>query len=282
MTHAGHAALLTQCPHCETVFRLNASLLAVARGFVECGECAKVFYSLERLADEPPPASPKPLLAPAPELPRVLMHPVPETEVLESVQATIDPQLVRDIEELPANEIPLALRDDVARRQQRAGARRKQRWDRRWARFATVLLVVFGLQIGWASRGLLLARFPVATPWLEQACAFAGCRAHPAAPPPTIELQARDVREHPQYQNALLVNASLINREPAPAPFPVLQLGIFDHNGTLIGVRRFKPAEYLDSSVDIASGMPPARTLHVVLEIAGVSERAEGFEFTFL
>ena len=42
MTHAGHAALLTQCPHCETVFRLNASLLAVARGFVERGNLGAV------------------------------------------------------------------------------------------------------------------------------------------------------------------------------------------------------------------------------------------------
>ena len=281
MTYAGHAALLTQCPHCGTVFRLNASLLAVARGFVECGECAKVFYSLERLADEPPPASLK-TLAPESDLPRVLMHPVPETEVLEGVQPTIDPQLVRDIEELPTSEVPLGLRDDVARRKQRKGLRRKQRWDRRWARFAALLLCVFGAQIAWASRAILLERFPVATPWLEQACAFAGCRAHPAAPPPTIELQARDVREHPQYQNALLVNASLINREPKPAPFPVLQLGIFDHTGTLIGIRRFKPGEYLDESFDLASGMPPGRSIHIVLEIAGISERAEGFEFTFL
>jgi hypothetical protein len=113
-------------------------------------------------------------------------------------------------------------------------------------------------------------------------CAFAGCRAHPPALPPTIELQARDVREHPQYQNALLVNASLINREPKPAPFPVLQLGIFDQTGTLIGIRRFKPGEYLDESFDLVSGMPPGRSIHIVLEIAGISERAEGFEFTFL
>jgi hypothetical protein len=184
-----------------------------------------------------------------------LLDKAAQTEVLEGVQPTIDPQLVRDIEELPTSEVPLGLRDDVARRKQRKGLRRKQRWDRRWARFTALLLCVFGAQIVWASRAILLERFPVASPWLEQACAFAGCRAHPPAPPPTIELQARDVREHPQYQNALLVNASLINREPKPAPFPVLQLGIFDQTGTLIGIRRFKPGEYLDESFDLASGI---------------------------
>ena len=45
--------MLTQCPRCETIYRLGAADLGAAQGFVECGECAKQFNALQRLADEP-------------------------------------------------------------------------------------------------------------------------------------------------------------------------------------------------------------------------------------
>ena len=45
--------MLTQCPRCETIYRLGAADLGAAQGFVECGECAKQFNALQRLGDEP-------------------------------------------------------------------------------------------------------------------------------------------------------------------------------------------------------------------------------------
>jgi predicted Zn finger-like uncharacterized protein len=52
------AAVLTQCPKCETIYRLSASDLGSAEGFVQCGECAEQFNTLHRLADEPSFAKP--------------------------------------------------------------------------------------------------------------------------------------------------------------------------------------------------------------------------------
>lgn len=37
--------LQTQCPHCHSVFRLNAEALAQADGQVRCGHCLAVFYA---------------------------------------------------------------------------------------------------------------------------------------------------------------------------------------------------------------------------------------------
>ena len=92
---------------------------------------------------------------------------------------------------------------------------------------------------------------------------------------------ARDVRDHPQYQDTLLVNATLVNREDHPVPYPKLQLGLFDHLGTALGVRRFTPADYLDRSLDLAAGMPPDQPIYVVMEIASLKVPADSFEFTF-
>jgi predicted Zn finger-like uncharacterized protein len=50
---AERSSVFTQCPQCETVFRLSADALGAAGGQVRCGRCGEVFDSLKRLAEEP-------------------------------------------------------------------------------------------------------------------------------------------------------------------------------------------------------------------------------------
>ncbi|WP_304641179.1 MJ0042-type zinc finger domain-containing protein, partial [Pseudomonas sp.] len=59
--------LVTQCPYCQTRFRLSQQHLAAAAGNVRCGACLKVFNaSLTPLPEEnPPPAASAPSTAPA-------------------------------------------------------------------------------------------------------------------------------------------------------------------------------------------------------------------------
>lgn len=45
--------MFTQCPQCETIFRLSAEALGAAGGQVRCGRCGEVFDALLRLAEEP-------------------------------------------------------------------------------------------------------------------------------------------------------------------------------------------------------------------------------------
>ena len=44
--------VLTQCPSCETTFRVTAEILRVADGQVRCGRCHTQFDALERLIEE--------------------------------------------------------------------------------------------------------------------------------------------------------------------------------------------------------------------------------------
>jgi predicted Zn finger-like uncharacterized protein len=44
--------VFTQCPKCETVFRLSAEALRAAGGQVRCGRCGDVFSALARLAED--------------------------------------------------------------------------------------------------------------------------------------------------------------------------------------------------------------------------------------
>jgi predicted Zn finger-like uncharacterized protein len=54
--------MLTQCPNCQTTFRVTTEILRVADGQVRCGRCQTQFDALERLIDEnePPSAPPAP------------------------------------------------------------------------------------------------------------------------------------------------------------------------------------------------------------------------------
>ncbi len=241
--------MLTQCSQCSTVFRLYASQLGAAHGFVTCGECHTVFNALSRLADElPAPAmielSPSGALSPA----------------------------------LDLNDVPAILRDDVAKLMRRRGV--GMYWA--WSVLALVALITLTAQLGWQYRAQWRVRYPAAVPYAEKLCANLGCSLAPTPSVEGIELVARDVREHPQYRHTLLVNATLANRSATPVAYPIIQLGIYDRNGGVVGVRRFAPTEYLDASIDIVRGMPVGRSVYVVLEIAGASEIAENFEFTFL
>ena len=97
-----------------------------------------------------------------------------------------------------------------------------------------------------------------------------------------MSLLARDVREHPQYRNALLVNATLMNRLSEPVPYPVIELRLHDRVGALLGMRQFQPGEYLDRSISIEDGMPVDRPIYIIMELGGDALRAVSFEFSFL
>jgi predicted Zn finger-like uncharacterized protein len=47
--------MYSQCPECQTRFRVTAEVLRAAHGTVRCGRCGSAFDALERLSDTPPP-----------------------------------------------------------------------------------------------------------------------------------------------------------------------------------------------------------------------------------
>jgi predicted Zn finger-like uncharacterized protein len=249
--------MLTQCPQCGVVYRLHAEVLSAAQGFVTCDACDQVFNALSRLADEP--VIPSTAIAPpAIEPPSAPPH-------IKSAPLTLD-------------DVPAVLRGDVERLLHRQRLGLHGVW-RALAVFAAGVLLV---QIAWDKREWVFDHYPQVKPYAAQLCDHLACRLERPHGLPRIELLARDVREHPEYVGTLLVNATLVNRGRTVANYPVIQLGVYDRNGRVVGIRRFAPREYLDQSIDINAGMPSGRSVHVVLEVANASDVAESFEFIFL
>jgi predicted Zn finger-like uncharacterized protein len=296
--------LLTQCPRCAAIYRLGAATLSAAAGFVRCGECGTEFNALYRLTDDPGSAAPR---APAAEtsppptaaaeleftprtipaqarVPLPAVRAVPEADAPPTVRHAplrdADPRRASPAEDaaLDLNEVPAVLREDVARllRGRRFGARGL------WTLLLLAAVLALAAQLAIETRARWLARYPRLAPHATHLCAWLGCAIDARRARTGIELVARDVREHPRYAHALLVNATLANRGDGVIEYPVIQLGIHDRNGGVVGVRRFAPHEYLDASIDIRAGLRAHRAIYVVLEIASAGDAAESFEFKFL
>jgi len=151
-----------------------------------------------------------------------------------------------------------------------------------WGLAVFLLLAVTAAQVAWFNRDDLLTRYPQWMPLARQVCKYFQCSVIRHRDVSAIKLLNRDVRDHPRYQGALLVNATIANESDVIQPFPVVQLALFDTGGKLIGERKFRPDEYLDQSIDSDGGMPPGKPFHIVLEVTGPTQGAVSFEFHFL
>lgn len=49
--------MFTECPACQTMFRVTGAILRAGHGQVECGQCHTIFDAIERLIDDVPQAS---------------------------------------------------------------------------------------------------------------------------------------------------------------------------------------------------------------------------------
>jgi len=62
-------SFVTQCPHCQTSFRVSHAQLSVARGVVRCGSCLQVFNAARQLLEQRQGQQAAPLTPPPPAIP---------------------------------------------------------------------------------------------------------------------------------------------------------------------------------------------------------------------
>ena len=250
--------MFTDCPECRRQFRIRADQIAAAAGELRCGFCGRQFNALARLHDAPlpEPADPAPIPDPEFDIPPPARPPRPSKPA-------------RAAEVMPAELLPEPGPAPAAR-------------GRTWRVAALLLVLLAAVQIAWFNRDALIARFPELLPWAERLCGRLGCEVLEFRDLSAIDLVNRDVRLHPLYERALLVNATIRNGAAQAQPWPRVQLVLFDTDGRAIAQREFAPREYLDVGMDTQRGMPPESSALFVLEITGPTDGAVSFEFGFL
>src|SRR5690606_23454929 len=126
-----------------------------------------------------------------------------------------------------------------------------------------------------------LARQDQYRPWFETLCPELGCTLPSKVDITQVRSTNLVVRSHPQYMDALMVDAILYNRAPFAQPFPLLELRFADLNGQLIASSRFRPSEYLSGELAGRDEMPPQTPIHISLEIKDPGARAVNYSLSF-
>ncbi|MGL4316227.1 MAG: DUF3426 domain-containing protein [Pseudomonas sp.] len=126
-----------------------------------------------------------------------------------------------------------------------------------------------------------LARQDQYRPWFEQLCPEVGCTLPSKVDIEQIKSTNLVVRSHPDYMNALMVDAIIYNRAPFAQPFPLLELRFADINGQLLASSRFKPSQYLGGELAGQAEMPPQTPIHVSLEINDPGAKAVNYSLSF-
>ena len=116
-------SFVTQCPHCQTRFRVNHAQLSVARGVVRCGSCLQVFNAARQLLEQRAQApAPEPEQQAAPPAPRTISQKQWAAEALDLDNLDLDEELAK----LERREIQHTQTTGVDRRQPGSDRRQKE------------------------------------------------------------------------------------------------------------------------------------------------------------
>ena len=283
--------MFTTCPKCSRQFRIYAEQIVVAAGRVRCGFCRQQFDALQYLHDMPEEkddassaitVAAATTINPAPAEDNDQPIEEPQFDLSESVVESADNESESQIDSVRPHvkaKLQQAV-DELLLEESTATSSSKVKVVWGFALFLALFAIIS--QLAWFNRDHLLMQYPEAGPYVKQLCEKLDCKVIRQHNPTAITMINRDVRLHPIYEDTLLVNATIKNELAVKQAYPRVQFMLFDTDGSVLGYRKFEPTDYLDSSIDIESGMPVNTPVNFVLEISGASVEAVSFEFRFL
>ncbi|ACE83922.1 DUF3426 domain-containing protein [Cellvibrio japonicus] len=147
-------------------------------------------------------------------------------------------------------------------------AKRMRRWyqSKLWPTLSVLALITLVIQIGWLKFDYFSRVEPYRTAYLYL-CPVIGCTLPTLVDTQQIRAFNLVVRAHPEIQNALLVDAIILNKAPFEQPFPDLVLAFTDINEKPVASRRFTPSEYLGGELAGRDLMPPEQPVHLTLDL---------------
>ncbi|MEJ2060725.1 MAG: DUF3426 domain-containing protein [Gammaproteobacteria bacterium] len=259
-----------QCPNCHSIFRITPEQLRTANGQVRCGVCRTVFDGRAAHVDVGEEE-------PSPSLRASRRNPTAGTPP-KGAPDTAGEGSYPTLNLFPEN-VPPALREDMETPQPAA---RSGTLGTVFGALASLLLIVLlGVQYAYFHRDKL-AQYPELRPTLNAMCEVTGCSLPPLRNIQDIELLSRNIYSHPNIPHALIITATFVNNAHFAQPYPLLQVSLFDLQGKLLAMRRFKPSEYLQPGTNPNEPMQPGSPVNIRLEVSDPGTNALAFEFKFL
>lgn len=265
----------TECPNCHTVFRVSDEQLQKAEGTVRCSQCSEIFNARAFLTTETLPSD---FTSELDSIQSDTSEPVLTSnsfaQALEEIQNETDSD-----ESLKNDDIPSALRNDLIEQQTPKGNSHSIFWG-----FCVLILISASvLQYAYFSREELAQDLRY-RPWLVSMCEIIQCDVPYKRDITQLHLLTRDVLIAPaDNKDVLVIQLSFINKASHTQPFPVLQVYLSDAYGKATAMRRFRPNEYLDPSIDVRKeGLDPNVPVSLTLEMVKPKIEASAFQIDFL
>ena len=154
---------------------------------------------------------------------------------------------------------------------------------RGWLAGSAVLVLALALQIAYAYRSDIAARYPGSRPHLNAFCEAAGCSVTLPQRPELVKIEASDVHMIDAHRPSLVqLTATLRSYASYDLAYPALDLVLTNANEHALARRIFTPQEYLAVSRDAKSGIPPNAEITVALELDTGDLNAAGFRLDLL
>lgn len=145
-----------------------------------------------------------------------------------------------------------------------------------WGGLSLLMLLVLIGQLAWWQFDRLGRIEPYRSVY-GQVCGLIGCELPGLTDTSRIRAYNLVVRNHPDTQGALMIDAILLNTASFAQPFPELVLEFSDLNDQLVAKRSFKPEEYLSGEMTGRETMPPNQPVHLTLELVDPGEQAVNY-----
>ncbi len=155
----------------------------------------------------------------------------------------------------------------------------KKRGGLLWSIGILALLALGLSQLAWFKRDMLM-HYPEGRTLLRTACEYIGCELPTIRAPEKIQVLSRSISMHPEIENALLIQLTIVNKANFSQPQPILQISLFSSEERLVVQRRFKPSEYLANNVK-PGPLLPGKAMYVELAIEDPGDDVTGFKLDF-
>ncbi len=255
--------MYTQCPACLTTFKVTPAQLKISQGMVRCGICSAIFHAEQRLLQIAAKETSETVAAPTSSKKNKRGRTNKNKSGLKhsARHAQSDDALLSDI--------PIIT-------ERRAVARERSAWKTAlWslANLSLALLLTGQFMFFYHDE---LGRIPAWRPAMTQFCQRAGCELLPLQDIGQIELLQTSIAPHPQYENALRIRTTLVNRASFAQTYPLIEVSLTNNAGNVIARRNFSSAQYLETPT--TGLLTPNVVAMSVIDVTNPDNKAVGYE----
>lgn len=233
----------TQCPHCDTRFRVTKTQVNAADGHVRCGVCEQVFNAIEVSENN-------------------------EFDLFKADEASAESVIPDDFRHSYSNSAHPDHSHSIVS-------------TLLWSLGILLLTATLALEYIWFNRNQF-NQIPELQAGLEKLCSQIECKDLNMRDPSQIELVTRNVYSHPNEKGALVINVTMKNNADFAQPYPVMQIDFSNIRGNTVAARRFLPTEYLQINSEQIRPLQPNMSTNLSMEIQDPGKAAMTYEFNFL